>query len=265
MTKTPALRSERRRGANGRGTMISEMKQKAALSAPERGAAAELIELINERVKPNEALKEGDVFIRKMFLVSDRINSFGGWFDRKELEKTAELVIDSPVLVGHDHQKLPIGGNFKAEIAEKSGAVWVAANFYWLAAAEGAENLLKNIDGGIYKEVSAAFLFELPECSIWGRDIRACEHLPFRRYAVPNPSMQPAFFWYRNVSKVLESSLVFREAVPGTKIAMPLAEQKEEIFTIKVAEREIIRIRRKPRPSIYGLRRKGSKIATTSE
>ncbi len=211
-----------------------------------------MIELINTRVKPNEALKEADVFIRKMFLVSDQINSVGGRFDRKELEKMAELIIDSPVLIGHNHQILPIARNFKAEnVVEKSGAVWLAANFYWLAGSEGAENLLKNIDGGIYKEVSAAFLFELPECSVCGRDIHACEHIPFRRYAVPNGPMQPAFFWYRNVSKVLETSLVFRGAVVGTKITMPLAEQKEEIFTTKIAKRKATRLRQRPRPSIY--------------
>lgn len=233
--------------------MITETKQKAALAPPETGAVEELIELINHRVKPNQPLKEGEVFIRKMFLVSDQVNSFGGRFDGKELLKMAELAIDSPVLVGHNHQRLPIGRNFKSEIVEKSGAAWLATNFYWLLASEGAENLAKNIDGGIYKEVSAAFLFETPECSICGRDIRRCEHIPFRRYAVPNGAFAPAFFWYRNVSKVLETSLVFRGAVAGTKITMPLAsEQNQEFFVTKTAGRKIVRLRRRVRAAIYG-------------
>jgi hypothetical protein len=166
----------------------------------------------------------------------------------------AELVIDAPVLVGHDHQKLPIARNFKAEIVEKNGTAWLAAHFYWLASSDGAENLLKNIDGGIYKEVSAAFLFETPECSICGRDVRGCEHIPFRQYALPNGSLRPGFFWYRNVSKILETSLVFRGAVPGTKITVPLAGagQKEEVFTTKSAARKAIRSRRRIRLAIYG-------------
>lgn len=234
--------------------MITETKQTAALAAPETGAAAELIELINARVGPNRPLGEADVFIRKMFLVSDRINSFGGRFDGKELAKMAELAVDCPVLVGHNHQKLPIARNFKAEVVEKNGTAWLVTNFYWLAEAEGAQSLLKNIDGGIYKEVSAAFLFELPECSICGRDIRACEHIPFRRYAAPSGSLAPAFFWYRNVTKLLETSLVYRGAVPGTKITVPLAESEksQEVFTTKIVEPKIVRPRRRGRQRIYG-------------
>lgn len=234
--------------------MISETKQKTALALPETGATAELIELINARVKPNRPLGEAEVFIRRMFLVSDQINSFGGRFDQKELAKMAELVIDSPVLVGHNHQKLPIARNFKAEFVEKLGATWLATHFYWLAGTEGSENLAKNIDGGIYKEVSAAFLFEIPECSICGRDIRACEHIPLRRYAAPSGSLAPAFFRYRNVTKVLETSLVFRGAVPGTKITAPLAdfEPNQEVFITKTEERKIVLPRRRGLQRIYG-------------
>lgn len=233
--------------------MITETKQIAALAVPESGAE-ELIELINSRVKPNQPLKKTDVFIRKMFLVSDRINSLGGRFDRKELLKMAELAIDAPVLVGHNHQKLPIGRNFKAEIVERNGTVWLATHFYWLATAERAGDLLKNIDGGIYKEASAAFLFEMPECSVCGRDIRSCEHIPFRRYAAANGSLQPAFFWYRNISKVLETSLVYRGAVAGTRIAMPLgdSEPNQEVFVTKTTERKVVRLRRRARLPIYG-------------
>ncbi len=212
------------------------------------------MELINNRVKPNQPLKETDVFIRKMFLVSDRINSFGGKFDRPELAKMAELVIDAPVLVGHNHQKLPIARNFKAEVVEGNGTAWLTTHFYWLLASDGAEYLAKNIDGGIYKEVSAAFLFETPECSICGRDIRSCEHIPFRRYAAVNGSPAPAFFWYRNVSKVLETSLVYRGAVPGTKITAPLGdrEQNQEVFITKAENRKTVRLRRRARLPIYG-------------
>lgn len=232
--------------------MITQTKNETVLAPPKSEAGAELIELINNRIKPNQPLKEDDVFIRKMFLGSDQINSFGGRFDRNELVKMAELVVDAPVLVGHDHQKLPIGRNFKAEIVEKNGAAWLVTNFFWLADSEGAENLLKNIDGGIYKEVSAAFLFETPECSICGRDIRTCEHVPFRRYALPSGSFAPAFFWYRNVFKVLETSLVFRGAVAGTRITMPLgAGQKEEVFITKAAKRKVFLARNRRRLRIY--------------
>ena len=96
--------------------MITETKKEAQLQAPKKEAKAELIELINSRVGPNHNLLEKDVFIRSMYLVSDQINSFGGRFDRIELQKMAELAIDCPVIVGHWHDRLPIARNFKAEI-----------------------------------------------------------------------------------------------------------------------------------------------------
>jgi len=245
--------------------MITETKKETELAAPLEGAKAELIELINSRVGPNHKLTEKDVFIRSMYLVSDQINSFGGRFDRVELEKMANLVIDCPVIVGHRHDRLPIARNFKAEIVpvpsgvegEKKGAAWLVTWFYWLAAVDGAENLAKNIDGGINKEVSAAFLFETPECSVCGQDIRICLHIPFRRYALPNGTLQPAFFWYRNVSKILETSLVYRGAVAGTRIAEPLADTKE-VFITKSEKRLILPPRKNKTQRIYaGIRRAG--------
>jgi len=248
--------------------MITETKKETELAAPEEGAKAELIELINSRVGPNRTLTAKDVFIRSMYLVSDQINSFGGRFDRVELEKMANLVIDCPVIVGHRHDRLPIARNFKAEIVpvpsgvegEKNGAAWLVTWFYWLAAAVGAENLSKNIDGGINKEVSAAFLFETPECSVCGQDVRMCEHIPFRRYAAPNGTLQPAFFWYRNVSKILETSLVYRGAVAGTRITPALAD-KGEVFFTKKEKRLILPPRKNKTQRLYaGICRGGSPL-----
>lgn len=235
--------------------MITETKQKAALAAPPTGSTAELVELINSRVGPNRLLENDDVFIRKMLLASDQVNSFGGRFDKNELVKMADLVVNCPVLVGHNHQKLPVARNFKAELVEKTGVTWLATHFYWLAESDGAKNLLQNIDGGIYKEVSAAFLFEMPECSVCGRDIRSCEHIPFRRYASPAAGREPAFFWYRNVTKILETSLVYRGAVPGTKITVPTAEaaaQNQEFFGTITAERKLVAAKRRRRHPLYG-------------
>jgi hypothetical protein len=54
-----------------------------------------------------------------MFLISDQVNSYGGCFPSDEHEDLARLLIDSPVLVGHTKDKLPIARNFKAELVEK--------------------------------------------------------------------------------------------------------------------------------------------------
>lgn len=234
--------------------MLVGKKRITELASPPPEKTEKLVELINSQVKPNQPLTEGDVFIRSMFLASDRINTLGGRFDLDELSKMKELAVDCPVLVGHNHQLLPIGRNFKAEIMRKEEAAWLVTHFYWLAEGEGAAELARHIDGGIYKEVSAAFLFEYPECSICEADIRACEHIPFRRYFNRRREAGPAFFWYRNVTKILETSLVYRGAVPDTKIAEPLGGeggQKQEVFITK-NERGIVPISRKRRfQSIY--------------
>ncbi len=202
--------------------MLIGRKRVTGLAAPELGKVEKLVELINSTVQPNQPLSDKDVFIRSMHLTSDRINTFGGRFDIAELQKMKELAADCPVLVGHNHQLLPIGRNYKADLIRKEEATWLITHFYWLAESAGAADLAKNIDGGIYKEVSAAFLFEYPECSVCEKDIRTCEHIPFRRYFNRRREAGPAFFWYKNVTKMLETSLVYRGAVPETKIGHPL-------------------------------------------
>jgi hypothetical protein len=101
---------------------------------------------------------------------------------------------------------------------EKDGRRWVKCWFYWLKKTTGAETLRENIDGGVYKECSISFSFRLPECSICGKDIRLCQHQPFDSYDTPD-GPQVCHFRYRRIERVLETSLVYRGAVPNTSIA----------------------------------------------
>ena len=187
----------------------------------------ELIFLINSRIKPPKPVTKEDVYIRTMFLVSDEVNSYGGRFPIEELPKIAELVIDSPVIVGHTKEKLPIARNFKAELVQRDGThpegssrgkTWVKVWFYWLKNSKDALSLKENVDHGIYKECSLGFVFEFPECGICGEDMRRCQHIPFKTYETPDGGKE-GFFNYRNISKVLETSLVYRGAVPNTSMS----------------------------------------------
>ncbi|MCJ7577869.1 MAG: hypothetical protein MUO91_05410, partial [candidate division Zixibacteria bacterium] len=187
----------------------------------------ELIFLINSRIKPPKPVTKEDVYIRTMFLVSDEVNSYGGRFPIEELPKIAELVIDSPVIVGHTKEKLPIARNFKAELVQRDGThpegssrgkTWVKVWFYWLKNSKDALSLKENIDHGIYKECSLGFVFEFPECGICGEDMRRCQHIPFKTYETPDGGKEGVFN-YRNITKVLETSLVYRGAVPNTSMS----------------------------------------------
>lgn len=186
------------------------------------GEESQYIERINSNISPETPVSAGDVYIRRMLIVSDRVNSFGGCFPAEEHSRLAELLVDSPVLVGHRKDSLPIGRTFHAEAVERDGARWVLGYFYWLKATDGAEDLRRQIDQGIVKECSIGFVFGRAECSICGNDIRECEHQPLVTYRVGGHERE-CHFDYRDIRKVLETSLVYRGATPGTKVGAELA------------------------------------------
>jgi hypothetical protein len=190
----------------------------AELKKPEEEITDELVFLINSRIKPPKPVTGEQIFIRTMFLVSDEVNSYGGRFPLEELHRITELVIDSPVMVGHAKEKLPIARNFKAEVVQRDGHHWVKVWLYWMKNARDAASLRENVDHGIYKECSLGFAFELPECSICGQDMRRCRHVPFKSYATEGGEKK-AYFNYRNITRILETSLVYRGAVPNTSMS----------------------------------------------
>ena len=184
----------------------------------------DLVDLINKNINPPAAVDKSDIYIGAMYVVSDEVNSFGGRFPPDEHERLAHLLVDSPVMVGHRKDKLPIGRNFHAIVVERDGKSWVKSYFYWLKSTEGAEALKKNIDGGIYKECSIGFTFLFPECSVCKKDIRTCPHEPFQRYEQEGDGVADvAYFNYRQIERVLETSLVYRGAVPDTAVSRELA------------------------------------------
>lgn len=203
----------------------------------------DLVFLINSKIKPLVSVKKDQIFIRAMFLVSDEVNTYGGCFPSDEHKGLASLLVDSPVLVGHKKDKLPIARNFKAESVSKNGHNWIKVWFYWLKSSEGASSLKENIDHGIYKECSLGFLFEFPECSVCGRDMRYCEHIPFKTYQKDGDFIQ-AYFNYRKINKVLETSLVYRGAVPNTSMTNEFIYQKHEckddLCKLKRLYREVV-------------------------
>lgn len=187
-----------------------------------------LIEKINTNIKPPSPVSTDEVYIRAMYIISDRINSFGGRFPADEHPGLAKLLIDSPVLIGHRKDTLPVARNFHAETVKRENSNWIKLYFYWLKNADKGEDLRKNIDGGIYKECSISFIFNFPECSICGSDIRECRHRPFVKYKTNTGEKKQAYFSYRQILRVLETSLVYRGSVQETSITDELFFSKPE-------------------------------------
>ena len=184
-------------------------------------AQSDLIALVNDRINPPAPLTLDDVHIRAMRLVSDEVNDHGGRFPREEHARLCDLLIDSPVMIGHDHASLPIARNFAARCVDEGERSWVEVWFYWLKG-DGShhDQLAADIDAGVVKEGSIGFEFALPQCSICAEDIRTCEHIPGFDY-----NGVTAHYEYRDIQRVLETSLVYRGATPGTHIV------KHHIFT----------------------------------
>jgi len=185
--------------------------------------SVELVKLVNANIKPPSQLRPEDLYIRAMYIASDQVNSFGGRFPRDEMETLARLLIDSPVMVGHRKDRLPIGRNFHAVIESRGESTWVKGYFYWLKGSADAERLKENIDGGIYKECSIGFTFKFARCSICHRDIRSCSHQPLKSYPDAGGQVRECCFEYRQIEKVLETSLVYRGAQPNTSITKDLS------------------------------------------
>lgn len=175
------------------------------------------VDVINDNIKPPVPVTAEDVVIRAMYILSDSINSYGGRFDRTDLPSIARLIIDSPVIIGHDKSGLPVARNFWAETVERNNQLWIKSYFYWLKKAEGSSKLTLNIDSGIYKECSVSFTYSFPECSACGKDIRHCGH----------QVSDDLFFYYRGVEKILETSLVYRGSIPDTAITDQLCLSKD--------------------------------------
>jgi len=183
--------------------------------AADGALSPEDLALIN-RLAPRE-LTADEVYVRSMYLCSDQVCAADwGRFTGNALRRICDLVVGRAVLRGHDRASLPLARFYRAEVVPRSGeanadtgeaAQWVRAWFYWLRGTTGARDLLLNIDGGVYREVSISWRYRTAACSICGDDIRVCEHTPGRSYGE-----RVCHFVVDDVVDVLEGSLVYRGA-----------------------------------------------------
>lgn len=161
-----------------------------------------------------EPLAPEMIHTRSMYLCSDQIcETDWGQFSLNALRQIAERVVGEAVLCGHDKTSLPIGRFYRAELVERPGPgdgppeKWVRAWFYWLKSTNNADDLARNIDGGIYREVSISWRFQAAECSICGGNIKICGHTPGRLY-----KDKRCTFLIDRIVDVLEGSIVYRAA-----------------------------------------------------
>ena len=189
----------------------------AALNDLEHDKRA-LVEEINRVIKPALAASADSVYIGVLLAASNQVNAQGGCFASAELAQLAQLVVDAPILIGHKKDELPIGRVFKGEVIDCAGTPWLRAFFYWHRDQARAEEIKTGIDAGIYKECSLGFLYAKPECGICRADMRTCRHRVNEVIRLGSRDIK-AFYYYKQLERVLEISLVYRGAVAGTSVS----------------------------------------------
>ncbi len=154
------------------------------------------------------------VYIRSMYLCSTQpCKSDGCQFTHQALEDIACKVIGQSVLAGHNRRSLPLARFFKAQVTQsqenssESPSSFVRAWFYWLRETSGAKDLLLNIDGGIYREVSLAWKYDHWRCSLCGEENGQCPHRVLQTY-----DGQTCYRVIDHVIEVVEGSLVYKSA-----------------------------------------------------
>ncbi len=136
-------------------------------------------------------------------LCHNQIDRHFSCFPEEELEVINRKVPGRPLMERHDLQgSLPRGTFFRSVVHRQGEVVTVRPKVYVLRLEEN-RNFIANIEGGVYRETSIGFSFTFPECSVCGRDIRRCVHLPGEVY-----DRAMCFYRMRGVQDVLEGSVV---------------------------------------------------------
>ena len=148
-------------------------------------------------------LEAGEFAVFTLDLCHNAVDRHFSRFPDEELERISAMTPGRPLLERHDLRgSLPRGIFFRSRLHREEGRVSVRPDVYVLRTADN-EDFIRNIEGGVYRETSIGFSFRTPECSICGRDVRACDHTPGRDY-----DGQTCHYVMRDVTEVIEGSVV---------------------------------------------------------
>lgn len=190
-------------------------RELSGVMLPEQKAASDNdVASINNLLNPPPVpVTAREVYIRRCRLAGDAIDAGFGRFRTSDLPKLLAMIQGAPALIGHRRESLGVARFFGGSVESdtRNGVNYIVPKFYWMRAHSGAEDLRINLDGGIWCEASLGFVFKRPTCSVCVEDIRRCEHILDSDY---NGSQ--VFFYYDDIVRVTEGSLVYRGAQPGT-------------------------------------------------
>ncbi len=202
----------------------------------QRGLVADTAENAGERMEEVNrfalrALLPEEVAVFTLDLCNNAVDRHYSRFPEEELERINTLTPGRPLMERHDLSgSLPRGTFFRSQLHHDGDRVSVRPEVYVLRSA-GNRDFILNIEGGVYRETSIGFSFRLPECSVCGKDLRTCAHVPGRRYGD-----KVCHFIMRGVLDVLEGSVVPADS-QGTRF---VAQQRAAAQAFPVAAPEAL-------------------------
>ena len=174
------------------GTIVESRAQ-----PPETDVLAEINRFTLRPLHPHEFV------VFTLDLCHNQIDRHFSRFPDDELETINRLVVGRPLMERHDLRgSLPRGTFFRSRVHHNESRRSVRPDVYVLRTQDN-ESFILNIEGGVYRETSIGFAFQTPECSVCGRDLRVCDHVPGRTYG---DTLCHSIM--RNVIEVIEGSVV---------------------------------------------------------
>jgi hypothetical protein len=169
------------------------------------------------------ALSEDDFAVRGMLVANSQRDFYYSRFSKEALDEAAELLPGAPALYGHDTRGVPVGRIFNARVTriedpnlEARDQNWLEALYYVPRDAEG-EAHLRRVDLGIFREVSISWRCSGQDCSVCGRSIHACPHIPGDIYE----DRGFCEYEFSGITAAMEVSHVYRGGQKDTSTFVP--------------------------------------------
>ena len=157
------------------------MKITKAASVELSGApSAKQLEKINRLTK--KAVTAEEVYVFSVRLCDDQVDRDDERFSESCIRELAALFIGKTGVMDHVWSaEKQVARIFDTEVLAENGATYLKGWAYMLRGAE-TDGLIREIDGGIKKEVSIGCAVKRRMCSICGAEYGACEHVKGETY-----------------------------------------------------------------------------------
>ena len=147
-------------------------KEAAFLAAgvPEEDALAKI------RAFAKAELTAEEVYAFNVRLCDDQVDRDFERFDTAALPKLAELFVGKTGIMDHNWSaEGQVARIYDTEVQEEAGVHFICAHCYMLRSEKNAE-LIREIEGGIKREVSVGCAMNGAVCSVCGKEYGVCEH-----------------------------------------------------------------------------------------